>query len=85
MVAGNHTFINELLKLNHFENIYASKEGRYPEIELKKIRLEAILTMCFYHPNHFRLKTNMRLKLDDSHHAKTVLWMKCFFGTAVVY
>lgn len=40
MVAGNSTFINELLKLNHFQNIYESKEGRYPEVELKKIRLE---------------------------------------------
>ncbi|MFD2907131.1 ABC transporter substrate-binding protein [Flavobacterium ardleyense] len=37
MVAGNDTFINVLLKLNHFQNIYETKEGRYPEIDLEKI------------------------------------------------
>ena len=39
MVAGSDNFINELLKLNHFENIYQNNtkaSGRYPEIELKK-------------------------------------------------
>jgi hypothetical protein len=34
MVAGSDNFINELLKLNHFQNIYETR--RYPEIELKK-------------------------------------------------
>ncbi len=33
MVAANNTFINYLLKLNKFENIF-EKEIRYPEIEL---------------------------------------------------
>ena len=33
MVAGSQTFINYLLELNGFENIY-SKDLRYPEIEL---------------------------------------------------
>ena len=32
MVAGNATFINELLQLNRFENIMQTKQ-RYPEIE----------------------------------------------------
>lgn len=40
MVAGNDTFINYLLELNHFENIYKDKIGRYPEIDLDKIILE---------------------------------------------
>lgn len=35
MVAGSDNFINELLKLNHFVNIY--EIGRYPEIELDKM------------------------------------------------
>lgn len=35
MVAGKNTFINYLLQLNKFENVYASL-GRYPEIELKQ-------------------------------------------------
>jgi hypothetical protein len=52
MVAGSDTFINELLKLNHFQNIYENK-GRYPEIE-KKIRLEG--DRLFGHRNRFHLK-----------------------------
>src|SRR5690606_2993664 len=33
MVAANQTFIDEILKLNNFENYY-SNLNRYPEIEL---------------------------------------------------
>ena len=33
MVAGNNTFINHLLELNKFENMY-SNQKRYPEIKL---------------------------------------------------
>lgn len=36
MVAGSDNFINELLKLNHFENIYDTK-GRYPEVAIEQI------------------------------------------------
>ncbi|WP_413998945.1 ABC transporter substrate-binding protein [Flavobacterium sp. W1B] len=39
MVAGSNNFINELLRLNHFKNIYDDK-GRYPEIELEKMKSE---------------------------------------------
>jgi len=37
MVAGNDTYINEMLKLNKFENIYANM-SRYPKIEIDRIR-----------------------------------------------
>lgn len=42
MVAGNDTFINSLLELNNFKNIFLEKEGRYPEVtpeELNKADL----------------------------------------------
>ncbi|SDX36570.1 ABC-type Fe3+-hydroxamate transport system, substrate-binding protein [Lutibacter oricola] len=39
MVAGNDTYINEMLKLNKFENIYDSM-SRYPKIVIDKIRWE---------------------------------------------
>jgi hypothetical protein len=42
MVAGSDNFINELLKLNHFK-IYMTiiqRPGRYPEIELDKMKTE---------------------------------------------
>jgi len=37
MVVGNDTYINEILKLNNFENIY-SNYSRYPKVEINKIR-----------------------------------------------
>jgi len=37
MVAGNETFINHILQLNKFENIFKNK-NRYPEIELENIK-----------------------------------------------
>tara|TARA_R110001583_G_scaffold12326_1_gene54819 strand:- start:4343 stop:5149 length:807 start_codon:yes stop_codon:yes gene_type:complete len=39
MVAGNDTYINEMLQLNKFENIYENM-SRYPKIEINKIRHE---------------------------------------------
>jgi iron complex transport system substrate-binding protein len=36
MVAGSDNFINELLKLNHFKNIYDT-QGRYPEVAIEEI------------------------------------------------
>ena len=42
MIAGNNTFINELLKLNNFENVCKDSLSRYPEIledDLKKADL----------------------------------------------
>lgn len=37
MVAGNDTFINYLLELNKFENVYADF-GRYPEVDLQELK-----------------------------------------------
>jgi iron complex transport system substrate-binding protein len=44
MVAGSGTFIDELLKLNRFENYFASKE-RYPEIDIEKMEGEENLDL----------------------------------------
>tara|TARA_B100000787_G_scaffold170052_1_gene163656 strand:+ start:6172 stop:6966 length:795 start_codon:yes stop_codon:yes gene_type:complete len=46
MVAANNTFINHLLALNKFENIYLNKQ-RYPEVELNKIDLEGNPDLIF--------------------------------------
>ncbi|APG65109.1 cobalamin-binding protein [Tenacibaculum todarodis] len=43
MVAGNTTFINHLLELNNFENVFRDKE-RYPEVDItKRSSVDAIL------------------------------------------
>jgi len=39
MVVGSDTYINEMLQLNKFENIYDNM-SRYPKIEINKIRHE---------------------------------------------
>jgi len=38
MVAGGHTFINDMLRIAGFNNAFAYKE-RYPEINIKRIRI----------------------------------------------
>lgn len=73
MVAGNNTFINELLALNKFINIYERKEGRYPEVELKKIRLEGDPDLVFLSSEPFPFTDEHAFELGRfTHHAKTV-------------
>ncbi|CAM4091262.1 MULTISPECIES: ABC transporter substrate-binding protein [Flavobacterium] len=73
MAAGKSTFINELLKLNHFVNIYEDKESRYPEVELKKIRLEGDPDYVLLSSEPFPFKDEHAFEVGRStHHAKTV-------------
>jgi hypothetical protein len=49
-IVGSDNFINELLKLNHFKNIYDNNPetpGRYPEIELIKNEKEILKLFSF--------------------------------------
>ncbi len=39
MVAGGDTFINSLLGLNGWENVFENKQGRYPEIPLEELKI----------------------------------------------
>ena len=72
MVAGKDTFINELLKLNHFQNIYVEK-GRYPEIELKKIRMEGDPDLVFLSSEPYPFKDEHAFEIGRfTHHAKTI-------------
>jgi iron complex transport system substrate-binding protein len=72
MVAGSGTFIDELLKLNNFENHYASQE-RYPEIELETLEddnLELILLSSEPYP--FKTEDGYEL-VRNSNKAKAIL------------
>ncbi len=72
MVAANNTFINHVLELNKFENIYANKE-RYPEVELKKIRLEGDPDLVFLSSEPYPFKEEHAFEIGRrTHHAKTV-------------
>ena len=73
MVAGNNTFINSLLHLNQFTNIYENKEERYPEVELRKIRLEGDPDYVFLSSEPFPFKDEHAFEIGRAtHHAKTV-------------
>ena len=68
MVAGNNTFINHLLELNKFENIYKNLE-RYPEIELEKLGLEGDPEIVLLSSEPYPFKDEHALEIN---HAKTV-------------
>ncbi|MFD0993224.1 ABC transporter substrate-binding protein [Tenacibaculum geojense] len=72
MVAGNNNFINHLLTLNNFDNIYNSK-SRYPEIELKKIRLEGDPDFVLLSSEPYPFKEEHAFEIGRfTHHAKTI-------------
>lgn len=71
MVAGEDNFINEMLTLNRFENIYA--KGRYPEIELRKMRLEGDPDVVLLSSEPYPFKEEDAFEIGRfTHHAKTV-------------
>lgn len=75
MVAGGDTFINEMLRLNKFENIYENNPnvtGRYPEVEIKKIRLQGDPDLVLLSSEPFPFKDEHAFELGRfTHHAKT--------------
>jgi ABC-type Fe3+-hydroxamate transport system substrate-binding protein len=64
MIAGNKTFINDLLKLNKFQNINQTPASRYPELELADLEL-ADLILLSSEPFPF--------KESDVHEMKAIL------------
>ena len=72
MVAGSDNYINEILKLNHFDNIYENRV-RYPEVEIKKIRLEGDPDIVFLSSEPYPFKEEDAFEIGRfTHHAKTV-------------
>lgn len=91
MVAGGGTFINELLKLNHFENIYDNNpkyEGRYPEIVFQKMRIQGDPEILFLSSEPFPFKDEHAFELGrHTHHAKTIFVdgeMFSWYGTRLL-
>jgi len=76
MVAGGNTFINELLKLNKFENIYDNHpnyEGRYPEIVIQKMRIQGDPDLVLLSSEPFPFKDEHAFELGRyTHHATTI-------------
>ncbi len=88
MVAGKNTFINEMLQLNHFQNIYINNESRYPEVELNKIRLEGDPDLVLLSSEPFPFSDEHAFELGRfTHHAKTVFVdgeLFSWYGTRIV-
>jgi len=72
MVAGSDNYINEMLKINHFQNIYENKSP-YPEIEIKRIRLEGDPDLVFLSSEPYPFKEEDAFEIGRfTHHAKTI-------------
>jgi iron complex transport system substrate-binding protein len=73
MVAGSGTFIDELLKLNHFQNHFATKE-RYPEIELEKMEEDGDLDLILLSSEPFPFQAEDGYEIAKStHNAQAIL------------
>lgn len=72
MVAGKDTFIDQMLQLNHFQNIYQTN-GRYPEIEIEKMREDGDPEIIFLSSEPFPFKDQHVFEIgSNTHHAKTI-------------
>lgn len=72
MAAGGDNFINEMLKLNHFTNIYEDR-GRYPEIIIQKIRIQGDPDVVFLSSEPYPFKEEDAFEIGRfTHHAKTI-------------
>lgn len=87
IVAGEGTLIQEFLTLNQFENVYASRIAPYPEIELKKIRIEGDPEVVFLPTIPYPFKEEDAFEIGRfTHHGKTVFVdgeMFTWYGTHV--
>jgi ABC-type Fe3+-hydroxamate transport system substrate-binding protein len=73
MVAGAQTYIDELLKLNKFKNIYADKAERYPEINLEDIMREGDPQLVLLSSEPYPFKEEHAFEIGRfTHHGKTV-------------
>ena len=88
MAVGNRTFINEMLKLNHFTNIYENREGRYPEVIVQKMKIQGDPEVVFLSSEPFPFKDEDAFELGrHTHHAKTIFVdgeMFSWYGSRIV-
>ncbi|WP_282073171.1 ABC transporter substrate-binding protein [Polaribacter atrinae] len=64
MAVGNTTFINHLLELNKFDNIYQHKE-RYPEVDLEEMKLNTQLDFILLSSEPFPFKEEHILEIEN--------------------
>lgn len=71
MVAGKDTFINELLRLNKFENFLNDPKSRYPEIDLSELKEKVSLLLLSSEP--FPFKEKHLIEIQEETGVETIL------------
>lgn len=80
MVAGGNTYINEVLKLNNFMNVYENKD-RYPEVDLSLIRKEGNPKIILLPTEPYSFSDEDAFEIGrHSNHAKTIFVEGEFFS-----
>lgn len=65
MVAGGDTFINSLLEINRFENVFFNAISRYPEVDLKELKERNVeLILLSTEPFPFKVKDKKALEKE---------------------
>jgi iron complex transport system substrate-binding protein len=73
MAAGGDTFVNEMLKLNKFENIYEGRDGRYPEVIVQKMKIQGDPQVLLLSSEPYPFKDEDAFELGrHTHHAQTI-------------
>ena len=72
MVAANNTFINHLLELNKFDNVFKNLE-RYPEVEIEEIIKKEDIDLILLSSEPFPFKEKHILELKKITKTKTIL------------
>lgn len=62
MVAGKDTYINSILKLNKFENIYGNM-SRYPKVEISRIRYDGDPSVIFLSSEPYPFKDKHAMEI----------------------
>ena len=87
MVAGSNTFINFLLELNKFDNVYKSKQ-RYPEVDLEDLKLKNELDYLFLSSEPYPFKEDDKDELQVQFKNQDVLLvdgeMFSWYGTRLI-
>jgi ABC-type Fe3+-hydroxamate transport system substrate-binding protein len=72
MAAGENTYINDVLKLNNFINVYEDKD-RYPEVDIAQIRKDGNPKIIFLPTEPYQFNDEDAFEIGrHSNHAKTI-------------
>lgn len=81
IAAGKNSFINDMLQLNKFQNIYDNHSEAYPEVEIRKMRIQGDPEIVFLAKEPCDFQEEHAFEIGRvTHHAKTVFVENEFFS-----